>query len=288
MTFSAFPYIGGKSKLVGWILDHLPAHTTYVEPFGGSAAVLLNKPRSSVEIYNDADGDVVNFFDVARRRPDELREWCKRTPFSEELHNRWVEQFYQEDRPDDELARAGRWLFLRYSQFAGKVASPSGFKRECPADGKGAREARNWSNVPDRIDRVADRFSGVSVVNEDYQAVIDRYDSPETLFYVDPPYFGKEDMYRESAEHAALRSRLESIEGRVVVSYTDLPEGYDSHPWVVLERGSNHNAGGTSKEVTERLACNFDPELTAGFVDESTQQQTLLSTAGVRTDGGDP
>jgi len=82
---SAFPYIGGKTRLADWIQSHLPAHTTYVEPFGGSAAVLLNKPRSKVEIFNDKDGDVVNFFEVAREHPDKLAEFCRYVPFSEQL-----------------------------------------------------------------------------------------------------------------------------------------------------------------------------------------------------------
>ena len=69
---SAFPYIGGKTRLADWIQSHLPAHNTYVEPFGGSAAVLLNKPRSKVEIFNDKDGDVVNFFEVAREHPRQV------------------------------------------------------------------------------------------------------------------------------------------------------------------------------------------------------------------------
>ena len=72
MSLSAFPYVGGKTILAEWIIDQLPSHTVYVEPFGGSASVLLNKPRSNVEVYNDLDGDVVQFFEVARERPDEL------------------------------------------------------------------------------------------------------------------------------------------------------------------------------------------------------------------------
>lgn len=274
MAFSAFPYIGGKTALVNWITDQLPDHTTYVEPFGGSASVLLNKPRSDVEVFNDLDSDVVTFFEVARTRPEELAEWCRRTPFSQELHNEWTDQFYHGERPDDDLIRAGRWLFLRYSQFAGKVAAPSGFKRESAGDPKGTREARNWARVPARIEQVADRFAGVSVLNEDFRDVVDRYDSPETVFYVDPPYVDKEDLYHEQANHAELASVLNDCQGRVLVSYTDFPEDLYSG-WTVLERSHAHNAGATGKEVSERLICNFDPERTQGFVDDSLSQQRL-------------
>jgi len=105
---SAFPYIGGKTHLSRWIADQLPQHTVYVEPFGGSASVLLNKPRSDIEVYNDLDRDIVQFFEVARDRPDELAEWVRRTPYSQELHSEWVEQFYNGERADDPIKRAGR------------------------------------------------------------------------------------------------------------------------------------------------------------------------------------
>jgi len=265
MTFSAFPWIGGKTHLCHWVLSQLPDHTTYVEPFGGSAAVLLNKDRSRIEVFNDKDGDVVQFFDVARRRPDELAEWCHRTPFSEKLHSRWTDQFYSGDRPDDELERAGRWLFLRYSQFAGKVSQASGFKRELADDEKGAREARNWASVPSRIDTIADRFAGVSVLNDDYVDVVNRYDGENTLFYVDPPYWEKEDLYNESADHAELAETLDNLEGKVMVSYTDIPPGlYED--WNVIGREASHNAGPTDKKVTERLICNFNPNEVTPFV----------------------
>jgi len=223
VTLSAFPYIGGKTRLADWVIDHLPPHTAYVEPFGGSGAVLLNKPRSTVEVFNDKDDDVVTFFRVVRQRPEELAEWCRMTPFSEQLHDRWADTYFAGERPDDELEHAGRWLFLRYSQYAAKVSSKSGFKRESPNDEKGSRNARNWANVPDRIDEVAERFRGVSVVNEGYQSVIERYDSPETVYYVDPPYFGKEDFYQEAADHSTLEQTLADIDGYAIVSYSDIP-----------------------------------------------------------------
>lgn len=258
MTFSAFPYIGGKTRLADWVIDHLPGHTTYVEPFGGSAAVLLNKPRSKVEVFNDKDSDVITFFRVARERPEELAEWCRFTPFSEQLHDEWADEFFAGERPDDDLEHAGKWLFLRYSQYAAKVSRKSGFKRESPDDAKGSRNARNWMNVGERIERVADRFSGVSVVHEDYQAVVDRYDSPETVFYLDPPYYEKEDFYRVAADHASLERTLDDIDGYALVSYTDVPPGL-FQDWHVVEKTVRHSAAGSGKQANERLLLNFDP-----------------------------
>jgi DNA adenine methylase len=272
MTMSAFPYIGGKTRLADWVVSRLPPHTTYIEPFGGSAAVLLNKPRSKVEVFNDADSDVVTFFRVARERRDELAEWCRYTPFSEQLHDEWTSEFFAGERPDDDLEHAGRWLYLRYSQYAAKVSRKSGFKRESPDDEKGSRNARNWQNASERIEQVAERFRGVSVVNEDYSAVLNRYDSSETVFYVDPPYVDKEDLYLEYADHAALEEQLQRIEGRAIVSYTQRPAGcYDS--WRVVENDVTHSAAGSGKTATERLFLNFDPDDFPTFAD--TQQRTL-------------
>lgn len=266
MPLSAFPYVGGKTNLADWILRRLPEHTTYVEPFGGSAAVLLNKPRSMIEVFNDRDGDVVQFFEVAREQPDELAAWCARTPFSEELHEQWVQEFYNGKRPSDPIERAGKFLFLRYTQFAGKYHGPSGFKRDTPR--ARSSESGVWRGVSDRIAAVCDRLQGVSIQNDDFSEVIGRYDSPETVFYCDPPYLDKEGTYLvDGFEHQALADALSEIEGYALVSYTDRPEGLYSG-WVEVTREFGHDAGnrtGHTKEVTERLLCNFDPSETPTF-----------------------
>lgn len=282
MALSVFPYVGGKTRLSNWVIDHIPDHTVYVEPFGGSAAVLLNKERSNVEVYNDLDGDLVQFFEVARDRPDELREWVRRTPYSEELHNKWTRAFYSGERPDDPIERAGRFLFLRYSQFAGKYEGPRGFKRDTPRTRVG--ESRTWQSVPDRVDEICERLQGVSIQNRHVVDVIDHYDAPDVVFYLDPPYLDKEHSYRvDDFSHAELAGALEGIDGYAMVSYTDRPEGlYEG--WNEVTRGHYHKSGTEKDEseekVTERLIMNFDPADEPTFVDG--EQQTLVAA----TDGG--
>lgn len=275
MALSAFPYVGGKTLLSEWITRHLPEHTVYVEPFGGSAAVLLNKPRSQIEVYNDLDGDVVQFFEVARERPEELAEWCRRTPYSEELHHQWVREFYGGDRPSDPIERAGRFLYLRYTQFGGKVAGPSGFKRDTPR--ARASESGVWRDAPRRIAAVCDRLQGVSIQSGDYVDVIEKYDGPETVFYADPPYLNKEDSYRvDDFEHDELASALADIEGYALVSYTERPTVlYDG--WIERTRQHYHDSGNRQDEnqetQTERLVMNFDPSSVPAF---SPAGQTTL------------
>lgn len=284
MAVSAFPYVGGKTHLSEWIIDHLPEHTVYVEPFGGSAAVLLNKPRSNIEVYNDLDRDVVQFFEVVRERPDELRQWAHRTPFSEELHNKWVQEFYTGERADDPVERAGRFLFLRYTSYAGKYASRSGFSRDTPRTRTG--ESATWRTVPDRIDEVCDRLQGVSIQNRDFTEVIKHYDADNTVFYCDPPYLNKEDSYRVGGfNHAELADALDGINGYALVSYTDRPEElYDD--WIEVSKSHYHDAGAEKGEeeevITERLLLNYDPGKLPKFVDG--QQQTLVAATSGRSD----
>jgi len=279
MTLSAFPYVGGKTRLADWIIDQLPAHTVYAEPFGGSAAVLLNKPRSDIEVFNDLDGDIVQFFEVARTRPDELKQWVRRTPYSEELHAEWVADFYAGDRPDDPVARAGRFLFLRYTQYAGKYEGPSGFQCDRPR----ARSTASgvWAGVPDRIDEVCRRLQGVTIQNCHSSEVIDQYDDDNAVFYADPPYVGGQGRYRvDDFGHAALADSLAGINGHAIVSYTDPPEGlYDD--WSELTRAKYRNMGArkgeSEKQVTERILLNFDPAEVPAF--SGPEQVTLGRSA---------
>lgn len=278
MALSIFPYIGGKTNIARWIVDQLPEHDVYVEPFGGSAAVLLNKPRSNIEVYNDVDGDVVQFFEVARNRTGELVEWMRRVPFSEQLHNEWGEAFYRGERPDDPVERAGRFLFLRYSQFAGKYHSHSGFKRDTLRARVG--ESRSWQDAPEKLEEAVERLQGVSIQRNDFRDVIERYDGPETVFYCDPPYLDKEDLYPAAGDfsHAALADALTGIEGYALVSYTDEPADlYDG--WNVETKESFHNAGArdenNTKEVRERLLVNFDPATVPRFESADHSQARL-------------
>lgn len=284
MALSAFPYVGGKTRLTGWITGHLPDHTTYVEPFGGSASVLLNKPRSTIEVFNDLDRDVVQFFEVARERPDELAAWARRVPYSEELHDTWADGFYSGERPDDPVERAGRFLFLRYTQYAGKYEGPSGFKRDTARTRVG--DSSVWGNVHERIDEVCARLQGVSIQNRHFREVIEHYDDEGTVVYCDPPYLNKEGSYLvDDFEHADLANALEGIDGHALVSYTDRPDGL-YQGWTELCRGHYHDSGARKDEdeveVTERLLLNYDPGEEPDFVE--AQQQTL---GGLGTpDGG--
>lgn len=288
MSLSIFPYVGGKSELAPWIIDHLPDHDCYVEPFAGSASVLINKPRSKVEVLNDLDGDVVQFFEVCRDRADELSDFVYDIPYSRELYQRWANEFYDGNRPDDAIERAGRWLFLRYASFGGKYGHKSGF---CRASHLNAQPpSKIWAQAPERVDETRERLRGVEIECLDALDLIGRYDSENTVFYCDPPYVGcHRDYYMvDGLDHDGLEACLSAIEGYTIVSYGLLPEAFGEE-WYVKAREYTQRARRGSDDwkdnATERICLNFDPTRTPKFVDVGHRQDTLAFTKAI--EGGD-
>ncbi|WP_423745113.1 DNA adenine methylase (plasmid) [Haladaptatus sp. SPP-AMP-3] len=172
MVEAVFPYPGGKSRLATWILDYVPEHTCFVEVFGGAAGVLVNKDPnvSTVEVYNDRDGDLVHFFEVLRDRADELVEWLETVPYSRAVHSKWADAFYGGYRPGDEIVRAGQFFYLRYSRWGGAYDSSSGF-----GTSKVSSRAKSYANKIERLEKFGARFDDVVLENLDWQEVFEKY-----------------------------------------------------------------------------------------------------------------
>lgn len=257
-----FPYPGGKSRYASWIIENFPDHDCFVEVFGGSASVILNKPRSTVEVYNDLDNDLVHFFRVLRERGDELQEWLRNVPYSRDVYERWATAYYDGHRPDDDIERAGRFFYLRYTQFSGKYTSKSGFCFSAHPDGYTARQ---FPSAREDLTEFRDRFSGVHIENLDYGELIERYDRERTLFYLDPPYPDAGDaLYSHDGEfdHGRFFDTVSAIEGKWIVSYGDVyPEEFDEYRTV--ERDQRYTMDNDEKRATERLFMNYDPDETS-------------------------
>lgn len=214
-------YHGGKWRIAPWIIAHLPAHLCYVEPFGGAASVLLRKPRSAVEVYNDRAGEVVNFFRVLRDQEAALITAIERTPYARAEFNQAREPL----AGADEVERARRFY----------VASWQGWSSPGGARGKGWRTGRKtgrkrsaveeW-NKTSHLWQVARRLKQVIIEEDDAESVIARYDAPETCFYVDPPYPHStrrrpEHGYLHEMEeeaHRTLARQLHAVSGAVLLS----------------------------------------------------------------------
>lgn len=221
----AFGWYGGKFNHLSWLLPLLPEAHHYCEPFGGSAAVLLNRPPSPVETYNDIDGDVVNFFRVLRDQTDELLRVLALTPFSRE-------EFYVALLPlTEELTpvERARRFFVRARQVRTGLAQTASLGRwaNCKNTSRAGMSGvvSRWLGSVEGLAEIAHRLLCVQIENRPAIQVIKLYDSPDTLFYCDPPYLPETrgddraygfEMDREA--HAELATVLRDCRGKVALS----------------------------------------------------------------------
>lgn len=220
-------WYGGKGHMTAKIVPLLPPHRIYVEPFGGGASILLAKPPSPVEVYNDIDSGLVNFFRVLRD-PEKFARFYRLaslTPVSREEYKFCCATWRD---CEDEVERAYRWFVVARQSISGKHGAGWGFTVTASSRGMAGSTSR-WLSCLENLPQVAERLLRVQIEHDDFRAVLERYDSPETLFYCDPPYVlsarrGSVYQHEMSDEdHRDLVQRLLSLQGQVVLS------GYE-HP----------------------------------------------------------
>lgn len=218
-------YHGGKWRLAEWIIEHFSAHRSYLEPFGGGASVLLQKPRSHSEIYNDRWGDVVNVFRILRdpELASELKRVCELTPFAR------AEMQLSDECAQDPIESARRMIFRSFSGF-GSASSNSLHKTGFRSNSRqsGTSPARDWMHWPAHIDSFTKRLAGVVIENRDAIGLIWQHDKPDTLIYCDPPYVQstrrtrrRNSAYRHEMtddDHLELGEVLHNVDGAVVLS----------------------------------------------------------------------
>ncbi len=204
--------MGGKSKLAATIIDHLPDHTTYVEPFCGGCAVFFRKPRSKAEILNDADNRLITLLRVMRYHPDEL---LREVGFLTHSRQEFRDALQQPGVTD--IQRAARFLFIVKAAFGSRLSSPTfGVNKDSKAN-------FNRTSITSLLDAARERLDGVTIENLDFEEAIRRYDSSSTLFYCDPPYIGTAGYACKFTmdDHRRLRAALADVKGRALVSLND-------------------------------------------------------------------
>ncbi len=211
-----FSYIGGKRAIAKQIVAMFPPHTTFVEAFAGGAQVLFRKEPSAVEVLNDLDKDVVNFFRICQSHAEELIRYMRFTIAS----RTWFDLMMKTD-PETltDVQRAARFLYLSKNTYAGLVARRNYRTSVTQLTGF------NPDRLPEILEETRKRLARVQIENLPYEEVLRRYDRPTTLFYLDPPYYARK-LYRFNLEHkdfVRMAEALDGIKGKFVLSLNDLP-----------------------------------------------------------------
>lgn len=216
-------YPGAKWRIADWIVSFLPAHAVYVEPFAGSAAVLLAKQRAPHETISDVDGRVTNLFRVIRERPEELAAAVLFTPYARSE----FEASMAATEPDpDPVEEARRFLIRVWMAHGGKLGARAGWRQD--RFGRiGVSMPSQWRNLPDRVLVVADRLRDVHVECRPALDVVEAFADPSVLIYADPPYvfdgrYERSTRYytheMDTAGHTALLDALDRHPGPVALS----------------------------------------------------------------------
>jgi DNA adenine methylase len=255
-------YLGSKFSLMPWLAPRLPKCHVRVDLFGGSGNVTMNLEPAPVEVYNDINKSLYNFYHVLRTRPEELITLLELTPHSRyEYEQAWY-------HPDDTPVEAARKFFVRTTQsfFAtGAQSQLKGWLASTKESRRGISQATHkWLKSVAGLWEVAERFRRVQIECRDFEWVMKTYDGPDTLFYCDPPYdeehrsnrndyqfdFNREDQIR-------LRDAAKKLKGKVAIS------GYDSDFMRELYQGFNYEVGPerrnnySTKAVRECLVTNY-------------------------------
>ena len=269
---SAFSWVGGKFSHLKWLLPLLPECGHYVEPYCGSCAALLNRKPSLVETLNDLNGEVVNFFKVLREQKDELIKKLMLTPWA---RAEYAESLKYQGESISDLEKARRFYVRIKQGFMSKEKEKGNTGYNWSKTVSSMRDAKGkittfpekWSNSINKLNFVSERLLKVQLENRPALYVIKKYETPETLFYVDPPYLMKTRTTGKCYVHemtlddyADLAEALNACQCKVALSAYEhgiIDELFPSGKWMKhKERPKPVHGGGVRTEV---LYTNYDP-----------------------------
>ncbi|GIV51542.1 MAG: DNA methyltransferase [Candidatus Kapaibacterium sp.] len=237
----AFHWFGGKGPFVHRIVALMPPHHIYVEPFGGAASVLINKPPSPVEVYNDIDEGLVGFFRVLSD-PDLFQQFYRRVavlPYSRRLYDDARRTW--RDEPDP-VKRAVLWFIVARQSFSGSFSHSWSFSVAHSSNGM-AGSVSGWLSCLSALPEIHARMQRVQIEQLDWRDIIDAYDTSDTLFYCDPPYphsTRSEVRYAHELtddDHRELIDRLVRIQGMALLSSypNEIYAVLRDHGWQCIE-----------------------------------------------------
>jgi DNA adenine methylase len=239
-----FARLGGKSKLLKEILPLIPDHSIYVEPFVGGGAVFLSKRTATLEIINDLDKDIYDLWnDIIQISAEDLDKMDFRGTPERFLH-------YKTTKFDDVVKRLERNLYLTKVSFC-----------------QNRRTYNHLYNIkPFRADTLKlqlldyqERLQNVLIENEDYRTIIEKYDTPETFFYLDPPYSDNQSSWNYASKISPrdLLETINTITGKFILSYDDTSENRELFSKYKIKIVPITYQFKTTKKSTELLISNF-------------------------------
>lgn len=248
------PYLGGKSRIASWIIPQFPSNyqdLTYCEVFGGGGWVLFKKEESRLEVYNDLNSQLVNLFKMIR---DNFEEFQHRAEWS--LHSREMYYEAREKMKGDKflsgIEKAMHYAIERVQSFSGS----GGWAYQITAD---KVVSGKWLPFLKRLSLINARLKRVQIECLDFEELIKKYDSKQTLFYLDPPYVDCEFYYDapgvkfRKEDHERLASVLKRIKGKFVLSYYD--HDFVKHLWknyTVLSKDTVKHSLGSTRALKHR------------------------------------
>jgi DNA adenine methylase len=229
---SPIKWAGGKYRIRNKILALLPDHNCYVEVFGGAGWVLFAKPQSEVEIFNDLDGDLINFFEVVKNKPEELIQSFDLNLVSRRLFEHYRYLHEDEKSQLSDIEKAHHFYYLIMAAWGGEYGNPRFQTSVSDKGGHGNRLIGGLKSLRERILPAHQRLSTVIIENLDWRKCIERYDRPydqnKVVMYLDPPYPGNNVNYQHNMtsfnEHVEMVQVLTQMKSRFLLSTYNLPE----------------------------------------------------------------
>jgi DNA adenine methylase len=267
---SPLPWVGGKFYSADRIVEAFPLHTqykTFVDVFGGAAHILLSKPaHHHLEVYNDLNNDLINFWMQCRNYPDELQRQIDTLPYARSLYEQWQESLFDGSRLS-EMERAVRWFYVLRSSVGGIMRKSKGNWGYTIGD-NGSSIVSKFRSASHLFTSIAERFNKVIIEHGDFEKIIATYGRDMTFFYCDPPYIGAEGYYEgvpafTMSDHERLAQALNTTSAKVALSYYPheaLDNWYPTSKWRRITWTTYKHAektNGKRQQATEMLLCNY-------------------------------
>ncbi|BAH07961.1 DNA adenine methylase [Clostridium kluyveri] len=258
-------WIGGKHGKEERYLELMPRHKIFADVFFGSGAVTFYKETvnpANMTVVNDINDRLINYMMMLKGNPESLYKECSSLPFSESLYEKWK----WEPWPEDKLQSAVRFYYLMRVCFGGGGRKyKSGMSLS-----KTTNKAKQLMSATELIPKMAELIKNWNILCRDFEEVIKFYDSRDTLFFLDPPYFGHEDMYFggfQEKDHIRLRKVLEGIKGKAMVCYypdpliDNLYSGWYRNEYHTASQIKNRADGDKCPVRTELILMNYRPRV---------------------------